>query len=76
LRLRGVVRGPILCVGLARDLDCLGCDGLTVWALLALDCIFNRVDVLASGASKFVIPASAIKEVRIDVNLIFAVARL
>jgi hypothetical protein len=59
LRLSGIVRGPVLSVGLARDLHCFGCDGLTVWALLALDRVFNRKDMFASVIREFVITASA-----------------
>lgn len=62
------VRGPILRVSLARDLDGLGCDGLAVWALLALDRVFNGEDVLASVIREFVVPASATRLFRVQCN--------
>ena len=61
LRLSGIVRGPILCVRLARDLDRLGCDGLTVCGLLALDRVFNCKDVFAFRIAKLEVSASAFR---------------
>jgi hypothetical protein len=46
--LSDIVRGPVLCVGLARDLHRLSCDGRTVCGLLALDCVLDCKDVFAS----------------------------
>ena len=48
MRLRGIVRGPILRVGLARDFDRFGCDSRAVCGLLTLDRVFNGEDMFAS----------------------------
>ena len=70
-RLSGVIRGPVLCVGLARDLNRLGGDRRTVYGLLAFDCVFNGEDVFASVAREFVISASATWLFRVQRNGVF-----
>ena len=61
MRLRGVVRGPILCVGLTCDLDRLRYYGLTICGLLALDRVFNGKDVFAFRGAKLEVSSSAFR---------------
>ena len=62
LGLSGIVRGPILRVGLACDFHCLSDNRLTVCGLFALNHVLNSENMLASHLCEFVIGARAIEE--------------
>jgi hypothetical protein len=74
--LSGIVRGPILCVGLARDLDRLSNNCLTVCRSLTHERVFNCQNVFALRVAKLEVWTRTARCLGIGIHFVFAVSRL
>ena len=76
MSLSGVIRGPVLRVGLARDLYCLSDHRADRPELLALEHVLDSENVLAACLCEFVVWTGAARRLRIGIYLVFTLASL